>query len=778
MKTPQKYRTLSIIALAAVILISGVCVYFITKVNFDYDFEKFFPENDPETSFFNEHRKRFETDNDFVLIGIRNEAGVFQEDFLKDVAAISDSLRATDNILEVWGPADLSELIRDPVFGTTFKKQHLRWDQPEMYAIDSAKVYQTPELIGNYFSVDGKSVAIFGKTLQMLPKADCDTLADDLKRIVSNFDFEEVHVTGRSVGQSYYVDVMQKEMGIFIITSFVLVLAFLIIAFRSAWGVVVPVFVVILSVVWILGMMTAFGKDIDIMLTVLPTIMFVVGMSDVVHILSKYLEELRNGTPKIDAIKLTFKEVGLATLLTSITTAIGFLTLLTTSVIPMRDFGVYTAIGVFLAYILAFSLLPSLMVLTKEPRIATKKKTNGLFWNRQLRKSFIWVLRHKALVIVVFIGVSGLSILGISNVIVNNYLLDDLNEKHQLKQDFMYFDQEFSGVRPFELSLTLKDTNKSVFDQDVLLVTDSIEAFIYDTYGIQYIFSPVAVMKTLNRSINEGSVKAYEIPLDERKFKRLRKSMKMIRKAELVRMAATDDQIIQRLSGKVGDIGSYEMRQKDAVLDSFMAANNYSDVFDYQLTGTARLIDINNKYLASNMLQGLIIAFLIIALIMGLLYKSLRIILISLIPNVMPLLVVGGVMGFTGIDLKVSTSIVFTIIFGIAVDDTIHFMSKLRLELAKGRSVIYAIKRTYLSTGKAIVVTTLILCGGFLTLIMSDFQGTFYIGFLISIALFLAVIADLTLLPVLLVIFYKKKTASKIEGNKPSVGEGKLEETT
>ena len=757
MERAQKYRRLSIIALAGVIAVSAVCVFFLTKVNFDYDFEKFFPENDPETEFFNEHRKRFETDNDFVLIGIRNSDGVFQEDFLQQVAAISDSLRNTKNILDVWGPTDLTELIRDPVFGTTFKKPHLRWESPQHYAKDSAKIYQTPELVGNYFSVDGKSVAIFGKTLQMLPKADCDTLAEDLKRIVAQFDFEEVHVTGRSVGQSYYVDVMQKEMGIFIVTSFILVLTFLIIAFRSAWGVVVPVFVVILSVVWILGMMTAFGKDIDIMLTVLPTIMFVVGMSDVVHILSKYLEELRNGKSKFDAIKLTFKEVGLATLLTSITTAIGFLTLLTTSVIPMRDFGMYTAIGVFLAYILAFSLLPSLMVLTKEPKIATKKRRKGLFWTRQLQKSFIWVMRHKAIVVVAFIGLTGLSVVGITNVVVNNYLLDDLNEKHQLKQDFMYFDQQFSGVRPFELSLTLKDTNKSVFDQDVLMATDSIEAFVYDTYGIQYIFSPVAVMKTLNKSINEGSVKAYVIPEDKKDFKRLKKAMRMIRKAELVSMAASDDQLIQRLSGKVGDIGSFKMRAKDQALDSFMLANNFDARFDYQLTGTARLIDINNKYLATNMLQGLIIAFLVIALIMGLLYRSLRIILISLIPNVMPLLVVAGVMGFTGIDLKVSTSIVFTIIFGIAVDDTIHFMSKLRLELAKGRSLLYAVKRTYLSTGKAIVVTTLILCGGFLTLIMSDFQGTFYIGFLISIALFLAVIADLTLLPVLLVLFYRKK---------------------
>jgi predicted RND superfamily exporter protein len=761
MKGSSKYRNLSIFALIAVVAISGLCAYYISKVEFDYDFEKFFPEGDLETEFFSEHRKRFETDNDFILVGIRNEEGIFQEDFLANVKAFSDSLRATLNIIDVWGPTDVFEVIRDPVFGTTFERQHLRWDEPENYLKDSTRIYKTKELIGNYFSEDGKSVAIFGKTVEMLPKAACDTLAADMKQLVAQFDFAQVHVTGRSVGQSYYVDVMQKELGVFVLTSFILVVAFLIIAFRSIWGVLVPILVVVLTVVWILGFMTMTGKHIDVMLTVLPTIMFVVGMSDVVHILSKYLEELRNGATKVDAIKVTFKEVGLATLLTSITTAVGFLTLLTSTVKPMQDFGMYTAIGVFLAYILAFSLLPALMYLSEKPKIAAIGKDKKLYWNRKLRRSLLWVFRHQKLILGVAALVIAGSIYGISRVELNNFLLDDLDESHQLKQDFLFFDKEFSGVRPFEMSLELRDTSKSVFDQDILLKTDSIEAFVYANYGIQYLFSPVAVMKTLNKSMREGSIAAYEIPPTNKAFKKLKKALKLIRKTPVVSMAAVSNNRVQRLSGKVADIGSAKMRKLDAGLDSFMLVNNYGATFDYKLTGTARLIDINNKYLAANMLQGLLIAFLVIALIMGLLYRSLKIILISLVPNMLPLLIVGGMMGYAGIDLKVSTSIIFTIIFGIAVDDTIHFMSKLRLELGKGKSMLYAVKRTYLSTGKAIVITTLILCGGFLTLIMSDFQGTFYIGLMISVALFFAVIADLTLLPILLLVFYKDKKKEK-----------------
>jgi len=157
------------------------------------------------------------------------------------------------------------------------------------------------------------------------------------------------------------------------------------------------------------------------------------------------------------------------------------------------------------------------------------------------------------------------------------------------------------------------------------------------------------------------------------------------------------------------------------------------------------------------MIWSLGIAFSVIALIVGFLYKSVRMVLIALIPNVFPLIMIGGVMGFLGIDIKVSTSILFTIAFGIAVDDTIHFISKLKLELKKGNQMIFAIRRTYMSTGRALVLTTAILCAGFLTLIASDFLGTFYMGFLITLALIFAVLSDLFLLPVLILAFYRDK---------------------
>tara|TARA_R110002072_G_scaffold226960_3_gene383866 strand:+ start:6836 stop:7393 length:558 start_codon:yes stop_codon:yes gene_type:complete len=178
---------------------------------------------------------------------------------------------------------------------------------------------------------------------------------------------------------------------------------------------------------------------------------------------------------------------------------------------------------------------------------------------------------------------------------------------------------------------------------------------------------------------------------------------------------------------------------------------------DYQLTGTAHLIDKNLSYLSTGIVKGLLLSILIVSLLMGLIYRSVSILIISLLPNLVPLVVIAGIMGFMGVELKISTAIIFAIAFGIAVDDTIHFLVKFKFELMKGRTKVYALKRSYLTTGKAMILTTFVLCSGFALLGFSSFLGTFYLGILICITLFVAFIADLTLLPVLILLFYKPK---------------------
>ncbi|MDP4826561.1 MAG: MMPL family transporter, partial [Flavobacteriales bacterium] len=282
----------------------------------------------------------------------------------------------------------------------------------------------------------------------------------------------------------------------------------------------------------------------------------------------------------------------------------------------------------------------------------------------------------------------------------------------------------------------------------------TIETHLTNQYEVGSLFSPLQVLKLANKTMHGDD--HFAIPDSQKEVDRLVRLVRRMDKDSMIQLFVNEEMHMARVQGKVGDLGAREFEQRNEKLMSV-----YGDLenpkFDIRVTGTATLIDLNNAYLATDMTIGLIIAFLVVAIIMGLMFKSVKMVLICLIPNILPLLMIAGIMGALGIDLKVSTSIIFTIAFGIAVDDTIHFMSKLRLELGKGKSLLYALKRTYISTGKAIIITSIILSGGFFTLVFSSFLGTFYVGLLISLTLLFAVLADLTLLPVLILLFFRKK---------------------
>jgi predicted RND superfamily exporter protein len=210
------------------------------------------------------------------------------------------------------------------------------------------------------------------------------------------------------------------------------------------------------------------------------------------------------------------------------------------------------------------------------------------------------------------------------------------------------------------------------------------------------------------------------------------------------------------------DIGSREVFKLNDSLNAFLATTAAVKPIKVTITGGATMLDKNNEYLVVNTLQGLGISILVVALIIALIHRSWRMVIIAVIPNLLPIVFIGGLMGWCGIELKSSTSIIFSIAFGIATDDTIHFLARLKLERMKGKSFPLAVKRTFLSTGKAVIVTSLILCAGFFTLIGSGFESTFYFGLLVSITLFVAVFTDLLLFP-LLVIWLTPKSKPELE---------------
>lgn len=752
----KKYVWVSLICFLGISVFFG---YQITNLKFDYDFEKFFPINDSETDFFFDYRGKFESDNDFLLIAIENDNGAFEESFLKNVDGFTKKLKKEKFVQFVSSITEMEEQFFH-MGGGNSKKKYIDFSDYDRER-DSIRIFGKEEIINSLVAEDGKSVCLFIRHDDFLSKDKSDILIDNTQSLLDKLEFDNYRVGGRSIGQKFYIDKMSKEMLFFVGLSAILIVVFLFLAFKSVWGVLIPQVIIAGGMLWVVGGMGLFNEPINIILIVLPSIMFIVSMSDVIHLVSRYLDALRTEDSSYEAIILAVKEVGLATLLTSITTAIGFFSLYFVRVQPIQVFGLVMGIGVLVAFLLTFMTLPALFYIFPGPKFVREKKKDH-FWRKYLRNWFLIVLKNRGKVMVAGIGLVVLSLIGISQMTSNNFLMDDLSPNEPLKQDFDYLDKHYGGVRPFELSVTVKDTTKNVWSLSVLQQVDSVEQYLIETYGVEIKTSLVSVLKVFNRSSNNGVEEFYELPTSKRKIRRkYRPALRMAGGGDFIGTFVDSTERVMRISGAISDLGNTKVSQLNIGLEKFLKEKEKSGLVDYQLTGTAHLIDKNISYLSTSLVLGLALSILIVALIIGFIYRSVSILLISIVPNVLPLLVIAGIMGFIGVELKTTTAIIFTIGFGIAVDDTIHFLGKFKYELMKGHSKLYALKRSYMTTGKAMILTTLILCAGFLLLVFSSFLGTFYMGLMLCITLFVALLADLTILPVLLLLFYnpKKKKA-------------------
>lgn len=747
------------ISWALLLSIGLISVFFISqlpKLEFDYEFESFFPTGDPDLEFYLDFRKEFEPDNDFVFIALENDAGIFDSVFLAKSKELCDSIKRLEYVQWVKSPLELSNPVISPL-GEWFDIPWLHSGQPSLYRDDSVRIYNNPQLAGIFFSRDAKALNIVIKNTEYLAKKKSDQLLKNIEHLLeSKFRFDNSYVTGRIHAQHYFIEKMKSDVIKFFFLSLLLVVVLLTVAFRSFWGVVVPVVIVIISTIWLLGIMVLMGQKLNLLTTILPTIIFIVGMSDIVHLLSKYLEELRNDPDKISAIKKTIRNIGLATFYTSLTTAVGFMTFITSGIQPVSEFGIYTSLGILIAFVLTYLILPPVLVLIKKPNMHDRINRE-LGWQKNLHSIYRWLLRNRKNVMIVTGIITVISIVFAQRIKVNNYLLEEISESEKFKQNYLYFEKNFSGVRPFEMGVWVKDTTRNLLDYEVMKEFDKLENYLNIHYGAGAIISPLAVVKSAYRAINGGHQNYYRLPDTKEQFDEVVAVIKKYRKKTEMKRLLANDMHLGRITGRVTDHGGHRFAELNKLLDDFFRSNINTSLIGYKVTGTATLIDKNNDYLVGNILGGLAVAVIIIVLIAATMFRSLKMLIIVLIPNIVPLLMIVGIMGFCGIDLKISTAMIFTISFGIAVDDTIHYIARMKVELNNGKSWLYAVKRTYLSTGKAIFLTTFILSGGFLTLLLSDFSSTFNIGLLISLTLIFAVLGDMILLPVLLLIFIGKR---------------------
>jgi predicted RND superfamily exporter protein len=411
----------------------------------------------------------------------------------------------------------------------------------------------------------------------------------------------------------------------------------------------------------------------------------------------------------------------------------------------------YSGIIVIVAYILTFVMLPLFLIILPSPKklLQGNRKEN---WESILTKTYYWVFNKKKLIYVSLLLLGSISLVGVQHLSVNNYLLEDLKESDQVKKDYRFFEQNFSGVRPFELELSIGKQSKNIYEFNTAKEIQKIEDYItrnYTSEGVGFIISPLDPIKSLYYIKHNNKPAYFKLPRKEKTYLNQLYTLNNFKFSNNISFV-TPDSTKARISGKIDDVGSLSLKSENKKFKKFMNDSIDSSLITAKLTGVPLLIDKINDRLSGSILLGLMLAFTAIAIIIGLVYKTWVIVVISMIVNVLPLLVVGGIMYALGLDIKISTSLIFTLAFGIAVDDTIHMLSKLKLLLRKGMPLKDALKLSYLTTGKAIIVTSAILCSGFLSLVFSNFISMQTMGLLISLTLVIAVVVDLTLLPLLL----------------------------
>lgn len=752
----------SFIFLGIAVSITLVIFIFRPKVVFDYDFESFFPQDDKELNFYQTFRSEFENDNDYLLIGLENNPDIFDPVFLQKAAQINSLIQDLPLVEKTVSLLDLEEPIIN-AFGIRYNRL-LDWDNQKKLSESRDLIQNSEELMGNLLSPDSRYLLLLVKNEQRISKEDGDLLCAAIKSILDDSGIEDYYSAGKIKAQGEFVSLLQKEFAFFLGISFLLIVILLYLIFRSWWGIVVPVIVLAFGILWTVSLSLYTGKPLDVMTVMQPTILSVIGLAALVHFFNHYLKFLRKGVEKNKAIEKAFSELVLAVFLTCLTTALGFISLYFTSIPSLKLFGLYTGIGVILMFAAVVMIGPGLLYIIA-PSTVPSRKDLAEKWHQSMRNIFLWTLYNQRLVVGLFILVSLFSLFAATKVQVNGYILDNLPRDHELVEEFNFFDQVFGGSKPLEFYVEAGDISGTLMDLRVVKELDKLQQFISTHYSTAAIISPVTLIKALNKAQNSGNPKAYAIP-SQGQWIRMQDYIEKATES-VPSKVISEDYKRGRISTRTADIGSLKSKELNRGLKNFIENEIDPELLKVKLTGTSHLIDISHESVTKQMGKGFGIAFVIVAVIMGFLFRSWRISLVVLIPNIIPLLWLFGLMWVLGVELKLTTAILFTVAFGIAVDDSIHFMSKLRLEMSAGKSWFYALKRTYLETGKAIILTTAILVSGFSVLTFSEFGVTYYTGLLISMSLVFALMADLLLLPILLIPFKNIKKITDFQSKRP-----------
>jgi predicted RND superfamily exporter protein len=722
-------KLFSVISIVLMIVLTMGALGQLDRLKFDYSFESFFPIDDPDLAYYEDLTKAFGQQNDFLFLSFQGVALENTED-LEQLLSIEKQLEHLDHVQSVQSHFDEAIYQITPFGLNTIPKYPV--DKP--ITANEISQYQDE---GKYFGKDGRSVLMILRHSPFLSKADGDTFYDYLSQTLTELSPFEVIISGKIEMQKAFTDQLEGELGMLLVGGLSVCLVILFLLFRSPKKVFFAVLVMLLTLVWTMGIMAMLDKPIDVMIVMLPVILLIISLSDTIHLINKY-DYLITQIPSNDAIIQASKVIGQANLITSLTTAIGFLGLYFIPIEPIRDFGLFTALGIMIAFVLTMTLVPSLCYFFPD-HMSKSAQSHKLVFSRWIVKLTQFDRKGKLITIVL----SLVLVAGIPFLKLNTGLIVGLQKDEPMLQQVAYFDKNYNGYRPLEVGVKLSGLRPT--DSIVMAKIDMIEIAAQEIYAAKDLQSSNQLVKKINAGLYGGSTNYNTLPKadDRSRVRRFYNS----RKLDEVRKSISSDSLpYLRIVGLTQDRGSAFFLDQNETFEQMLAEIN-DDQFEARLTGSSYLIDKTDKLVINALIKGLLFACLTVAIIVMLFYKSWRAAVVVLIVNSIPLILLFGTMGILDISLNLSTAIIFTVALGIAVDDSIHFISRYELEKRAGRNKQEALKLAKLYTGKSILFTTITISTGFAVLLLSGFSAVYYMGLFICISALLALWFDLKVLP-------------------------------
>jgi hypothetical protein len=576
----------------------------------------------------------------------------------------------------------------------------------------------------------------------------------------------DLRVSGMPYIRTINAENMKGEIGLFIgaalfITSFIFFLFF-----RSFRATFISISILLLGVVWSFGTLGLFRYKITILTAIIPPLIIVIGICNCIFLINKYQQEIKIHKNQAKALQRVISKIGVSTLMTNLTTAVGFATFMITNNDLLYEFGLVTAINVMTVYLLTLCIVPivySFMPLPKEKHLYHLSKnyiSSFLSWVENVVK----YKRTKIYIIYTLLMI--FSVIGVTQMKVSGSLIGEMPKSASFFKDILFYEKDFHGVMPLEILIDTQ-RKKGVMKLSTMKKMDELQETIAQIPELSPAVSVVNLVKYSKQAFYNGNPKFYELPNSQEQAFILSyaKNATKNSKDNLMKSYVDNTGQYARITTFMKDIGTEEMARVERQIQSKIDELFPKDRYTVTLTGKALVFQKGTSYLIENLIESLIFAILVIAGLMIYLFRSAKMVMASLITNVLPLCITSGLMGYFGIPLKPSTILVFSIAFGISVDNAIQFMAKYRHDLIKNnglvnKSVISSIRETGIST----FYTSVVLIFGFAIFTLSSFVGTIALGGLISCTLLFAMFANLLVLPALVLTFEKKKALKELEG--------------